>query len=135
MDAQVSTDQEHGDSAEPATLVEAFAGFNMTVDHALDLARRCRDGYDGGDYEYDQGDVVVVDFDDLHNLARVALASMALCRRTDNVSLSVVQRMLYGWRPSVTHRQWFRSTPTLGEVREVMHDDEAAFIDQAYAHD
>lgn len=69
------------DRAEPTTLVEALARFNMTVDRALDLARRCCDGYDGGDYEYDQGDIVVVDFDDLYNLARVALASMALLRR------------------------------------------------------
>lgn len=50
------------------------------------------------------------------------------------IGLAVCKRMLYGWHPSVTHRQWFRTTTTEGEVREVMSDEEAAFIDEAYSH-
>lgn len=46
---------------------------------------------------------------------------------------AVIRRMLYGWRPSVTHRQWFRTSHVGGEVRQPMTDAEAEAIDAVYA--
>lgn len=61
------------------------------------------------------------------------LASEGWHPSTD-AALAVCKRMLYGWRPSVTHRWWFRETPADAAVREDMTDEEAAFIDEAYRH-
>jgi len=66
----------------PRTLADALARFNMTTQGAWDLAVHAMWGFcaDGSEllYEYDQGDTLVVDYDDLYNLASVALAAMKL---------------------------------------------------------
>jgi hypothetical protein len=64
-------------------LDEALARFvNMTPEEAWALAVKAKWGFTAGDgdspYEYDQEDQLVVWYDDLHNLASIAIEAMKL---------------------------------------------------------
>lgn len=67
---------------DPTTLDEALARQNTTPEAAWDLAVQAKWGFvpegDESPYEYDQGDTLTVEYDNLYDLADIALAAMKL---------------------------------------------------------
>ena len=69
-----------GPSVDRADLPARLAGINFTFNRAFQLAVRAKWGFvppeHESPYEYDQGDTLVVDYDDLYNLAEVAIVAL-----------------------------------------------------------
>lgn len=70
---------------EPTTLTDALARKNNTTpEQAWELCVRAKWGFcaDGSEspYEYDQGDRLVVEYDDLYQVADIALTALKLLR-------------------------------------------------------
>jgi len=65
---------------EPITLKERLARFNYTPEGANALVSWYQDLCSSSDLEYDQGDVVSVDYDQLYDLILIAEAALEQCR-------------------------------------------------------
>ena len=99
----------------PASLEEAMRRLNTTTADARKLAMRAKGGFVPGSdtpYEYDQGDTLTVHYDDLYDLADIALAAIDQAQRGEwpvdlgavIIDVADLRRVVY--RREFPEREW-----------------------------
>lgn len=111
----------------PRTLADGLARFNnKTPEQAWDLCVKAKWGFHNSDgdspYEYDQGDTLAVSYDDLYDVADVALTAMKVLRELGAVDEPPKRKIEVHFRGGPWNGQTYEVERVVGPLFAVGHE-------------